>query len=308
MNRFLFAVAWILLLLSSGPAGAMSGTCSKGLTDGYGPESVVLSSLSDSDRERIRHAASTYYVSAKEFAANYGRSFAQLVVNRLHPELETTIVIAMGGAEHLGTLLEMYLKTLKSALKVKFAYVPLSRSVMKPWYASKEDGSGEELSGIGPIPSGYVADYNQSEPDALLKHVEPWDLFSSARLIVIDTGFRGTTVEAVAYLARMSSYKGNVEGVLLSKSEKVVNTIPVASFSLPTLDTPQDRDIVKWAARMDANNVQGVLSTQRPDAFKRSRELLGRGDRVISKSIDDPQALQEYKETLLGLEDGLKGL
>src|SRR5687767_855613 len=60
----------------------------------------------DAAKSALRAEANDYYSYAKEFAQELGLKFGKLVQGRITPGQKTTLVFAMGGAEHLGTLLE----------------------------------------------------------------------------------------------------------------------------------------------------------------------------------------------------------
>lgn len=268
-----------------------------------GPKKI---SVTATEAAEIRQAGGSFYTSAREFADQYGKPFLDLVGERVPKSGDVTIAIAMGGAEHLGTLLETSLPKLHPRVHFKFRYVDLSTKRTQFWVALRNPIPGRKTgeagtlrrSGIGPVPAGYTLNGgNDSDAADLAKHLSSSDVLSSPTVLVIDTGFNGSTVEVVAHVARNEDFPVRVEGVLLQKSTSSENTAPV--FSLNHFIRPRSGDpagvFAKLAVSLDHNNVGGSEIPLTLDAFQRSSAI----------SPDRPEALLNYKATLQGIEDGL---
>lgn len=246
------------------------------------------------DFQAIRTQHDSFYETSKKFAEHHGNDFAKMVAERIDPNVETTILVAMGGAEHLGTLFEIYAAQQLLHAKLKFRYVDLSIKIVKPWTAVSREWKRARV-GIGPIPEGYEANgSNNSNPAELKEYLADKDVFSSPRVIVLDTGFRGSIVEAVGYVAKDVNPSIHVEGALISMSDGIDSVTPIVSLTKPRMLV--NDDLAKWATRLDHNNAQGAQIGMHPgwlDAFRRS------------SAVTDKKTLDSYKSTIAGLVDGL---
>ncbi len=268
-----------------------------------GPKKIGVSAA---EAEQIRKAADSFYTSARNFVHSYGNPFVDLVSERIPESGNVTIVIAMGGAEHLGTLLERALPKLHPGVHLKFRYVDLSTKRLQFWEARRNPNPGGStfgpgsirLSGLGPVPAGYeINGGNSSDAFAIAKHLAEHEVLSSPTVLVIDTGFNGSTVEAVAHVSRNEVFPSHVEGVLVQKSEASENTTPI--FGLNNFMQPRPGDLegtfAKLAVSLDHNNLEGVQLPHTLNAFQRSGSI----------SASKPEELANYKATLQGIEDGL---
>jgi hypothetical protein len=263
---------------------------------GIGPMKVEIN---ERELNQSYRSDDTHFSSARDFATRYGRAFAELVRSRIDPNSETTILIAMGGAEHLGTLLELAFRDLLPNAKVTFKYVNLSTKVVKPWVASRQDSNGQRINrvGIGEPPLGYeMRSPNESNPRELARILNSEGVFDKPNLIVVDTGFQGSVVEAVGYIARRKSQPVHVEGVLLKMNDRLESTVPTFALNKsPAYSASPDfqKDLLHWATAIDENNSDGSQVSKLNDAFQRS------------SAVKDAKTRSNYLSTLAGLRAGL---
>lgn len=278
--------------------------------------------ISPLEAEAIREKHDSFYVSAKEFASTYGLRLARILESRLHKGQKTTLVVAMGGAEHSGRLMQIYFSRVASGYDVDLRFVPLQTWFVRPWAANKMDARGRQVSaqdgwpiqrvGIGEIPKGYTLDglHRWDKPQELRAYLSDKDIFSSGKLIILDTGMRGAIPESVAYAARANGFQGPIEGVMLAHFNHIEHTIPMFSVdeSLAEGDTLNASGAAAWASRLDYNNSRGLRDSP-TDEFQRSVET-SRSDatgriQAISRLLNGREETWNYRSTLQGLEDGL---
>jgi hypothetical protein len=266
------------------------------------------------EAQRIRQERSSFYSYAKDFAANYGLKVVRLLESRLEPGKKNTIVVAMGGAEHLGTLVQIYFAHFSPRPDVEIQYVPLPSGVFKTWQALKVDEKGQIQNdeqgrwtvrvGIGDVPTGYkVQGSNESDINSATAYVTGQNVLHGGKIIVLDTGFAGSIPEIIHQVARNIGYRDPVEGVLLAKNKTEV-AVPLSAVS------HDDEEGALWAKRLDGNNSQGALYAHYFDVFQRSQTMsISKGGsgapQVVITPITDPKELWAYKATLQGLQDGL---
>jgi hypothetical protein len=265
-------------------------------------------------RTEIRNEKSSHYTTAKTFAQHVGKSFAKLVFERIPKKGKTTIMIAMGGAEHLGTMLQIYNAQLRPPKDIEFKYVYLTSSMANTWYAyPRVQGSGQKSRvGIGPIPDSHRKNsFNDPDPDVLARYLSEFALFENDKLLVVDTGFQGSIPEAVGYVAtEYFDYRGKVEGVMLTYANGMESVTPIQSLNSP--GSPfLERETAFWSRCLDGNNSDGCDFANIKDAFPRSKQVrdikfLANGNIRVSLSGRPTKAqIRDYQDTLLGLYDGL---
>jgi len=267
--------------------------------------------------KEIREQEDSFYRSARRFTKEFGKDFAKLVFGHISRDRRTTIAVMMGGAEHLGTLLEMYAHKY-NLNHIDFYYLHLNTKMMQSWSALNEDWS-QKRSGFGPIPDGWKANGPSEHNLEVLSNYlgQRPGLFSNPNLMVVDTGYQGTTVEALAATSRDQENGVNVEGTLLSKNQRAFNTVPVRSVDGEgrTLRMTFEKPILspaRWASAIDCNNCQGAQVVWDPDAFQRSELFTGfkqsdSGHWIVetTSELEDARKKANYESTLQGLWDGL---
>lgn len=158
---------------------------------------------------------SSFYHSAKEFSQEFGKPFAEMVLAQIPSGKRATVVIAMGGAEHLGSLLEAYIMKFRPNVQIDFRYVPApTRFFMQGGPGTMSQGEAD----------GYFSNF---------------DLMKNDQVIVVDTGLRGTIVDLIAGRMRSLGYEGAISGALLAKVNTAVNDVPVFALDInyaPTMD------------------------------------------------------------------------
>lgn len=269
--------------------------------------------LDSNIKNKFNEKQKSFYNISQEFVQIIGIQYLKLVFSRLSPEGKTTIVIAMGGAEHLGTLIEIFLSRrpdLKKRVDIK--YVPLQTDIIRPWYAINTQNSNHWMnrSGIGPLPKGFSFNGGRrADPSSFIEYIERQRLLKHNKILVLDTGFKGTTVEAVAYSVRSLGYKGNVEGVLVSHNKShTENSVPI--FALNSTYGIDRKIATHWAVVLDHNNTDGVQDPSNLDAFQRSyyTQIFFREEtlRVRKISLSSREESLNYHATLFGLYDALE--
>src|SRR4030042_2413746 len=84
--------------------------------------------ICEDEKDTLRKDYRSFHASACEFAREYGRSFADLVLSRRAGLGTTNIAICCNGAEHLGTLLEYCSEGLAD---INFRYLFLTKKVVE---------------------------------------------------------------------------------------------------------------------------------------------------------------------------------
>jgi hypothetical protein len=165
----------------------------------------------------------------------------------------------------------------------------------------REPNPGERIKrvGIGEVPFGYESGLPRSgHPTHVAETLDSRHVFASPHVFVVDTGVRGTTIEAVAHVSRQKPFPAHVEGMLLFKTKDVESSVPI--FALNQVMKPPagttSQDLLKWAIALDHNNSNFSQMPFTLDAFQRSNEL--------SSHASTPHF--NYRATLQGLTDGLE--
>lgn len=260
---------------------------------GIGPQRVRVN---QSELDQIRVARSPRYQIAEEFARTYAGPLNQTLSDLSMRDGKVNIVVAMGGAEHLGNLAQLVLSQRPDRHRFQLIFIDLSTQRLGFWTAVSEK-TGKGLSGVGPLPPGFVHTKSQTSDLADLKqHLESFGVFDGDQVVVLDTGYRGSTTEVIAQFARMRPFPIQVEGALVARSDSVENTVPI--IQLPQNDELIDRRIPDfWANALDCNNLDGCQQTlYGRDAFPRSSTMV---NAVVSEN-------SSYKETVAGLADGIR--
>ncbi len=279
--------------------------CRTFYSPGLGP--IKRNLPSEEMAHTIRRENKSFYSLANEFASDYGGKFVDLVLSRLSGKGKTTIVIAMGGAEHLGTLLEFAVADKRMSDRVDIQYIPLSTEIVRPYLA--QNRGGDTMRGIGPAPKGYRTYIDDGlNPQLVLNFLKSFRVFENSKVLVLDTGFRGTIPGVINFAGSAQGYSGLVEGVLVSgyPSKELKTSI----FSLNQTLKLESKKTDLWARRLDGNNEQGATIAWSFDAFQRSYRSMPifDGDNIWVKNtnLESPEEVLNYSATLLGLQDGIR--
>ncbi len=312
MRHFFWSFLSVSLLVGSIPSFAALSVGAKLCRDAV-QEKARGSELVDRRSES--------YVLARDFTHKFGVRFARFVEDAVLEEGRTDIVIALGGAEHLGTLLEGYFAR-RPQLNVRLHFLYLTEKILgihkvrgnsgeRPTYRVELGRNGwRRLAHAGPRPQDQARAY-----------LEQHRVFDGDKLIVVDTGFLGSVPEAVGQIAQSAGYRGEVEGVLLYQSTipLVSRTIPVFGFnhvvneeevsSLESFTYLMDEgadlsDPVTKMLYFDGDLLRGL-------PFAKSRKSPSRlvqidGIWMPEGSLDEgPSLTQSYLDTVQGIDDVL---
>lgn len=274
------------------------------------PVGILQQTLTQEDLTKFRKQNDSFYNHSLRFSSDVGRKFVDLVRSRLPKSGKVVILVAMGGAEHLGTLLEysLALKTIEG-VEIKVHYIDMNSEILNPWEGTRSNNAQGFMiirKGIGMPPEGYRMLRSPTDRGTFGRHFSPLaenlKIFDSDKVIVLDTGFRGTTVEAVNYISDSFDFDGPVEGVLLSHARGTENSVPIFSVN----QTLKVADIIteNWAFAIDENLTYGarpVLGEYRVRSFYRGGAVkVAKDNRALYA-----QRVERYQSTLAGLIDGL---
>lgn len=286
----------ICLVLMALPAQAKRDPLPKVELPPTGPKSVAVSLK---DIKKIRDFNNTYYEVAREFSEKFGDHFIDLVESRLSPDDYTNIVIAMGGAEHLGTLLELGLIKRGLRDRVNISYVDLSTEIVRPWRATRIGDPMRVRVGLGPIPYGWEQEVAvpSGSIEELADRLRDLDL-PDRKLLVIDTCCQGSIAESVAAVMRYwrPDSEPLIEGILLHHNRQFQYQHTIPFFNLSDESIGDKPDTWRWSWMVDEGRIIQHAQHGRQPIFQRS-------DKIVAKPN---QALENYKATLLGLYDGLQ--
>lgn len=263
--------------------------------------------LASDNLSLFRSRKDLFYNTSKKFVETVGRPFVDLVRSRIPSKGRVDVIIAMGGAEHLGTLLEYSLVAQKvEGVDIRIHYIEMNSQILNPWEASKDNKPDGKLiirKGVGPPPDGYRLLSNPSDRGRFGRHFSPIfekeRIYDSDKIIVVDTGFRGTSAEAVAYITESFEFDGPIEGVLLCHSKGTENTVPI--FAVNRSLGFEDQITESWAFSIDENVSYGdrlVEGHNKIFTFYRSSKLNNAHHAYSERE-------QKYLSTLAGLIDGL---
>lgn len=265
--------------------------------------------------KKLRNRENSFYKSSYNFVKEFGNRYARMVFSKIPKNKRVTIAIMMGGAEHLGTLLEAYAHK-HGITNVDFRYVQLNTKMMKTWTALNSSMTKSKV-GFGKIPSGWRKNGgSEHNLDVISNYlIGQQGLFDNDHIMVVDTGFQGRTVEAFSAVTKAKGLsRHRVEGALLAKSFSVENSVPI--YSLNKKDALDEKgaslSLSRWAAAIDHNNSKGAHAAWNPDAFQRSetfqsfQENNGQWHVSVKDELINPQKLENYHTTLLGIVDALE--
>jgi hypothetical protein len=278
----------------------------------------------DSDRLRATHP--TFHESARLFAAELGDQFMQLLRSRVRPGKTAHVVVAMGGAEHLGNLIELALGPDEQD-RIALHFVYLSQTITDPWRVVVENTINGNVyqDGIGPKPAEYLFDARSQRgagntQDELMDYLDSQGIWNRDSVLVVDTGTLGSAVEVVANLGRAAGFPGAIEGVLLQHvGKRVKHTTPVFGLNeYLSYDAGKTVNLDSWANLLDLGvsrdeEVVGEKETNPAvHAFRKSRVSPSHLVSTVTGWVpdtplhDEPELVEQYAATILGLLDGLK--
>lgn len=305
MRSILTVISLIWLLMSPIAEAKREPLPDHGIA-AVGPKSVALT---PKDIQRIRSWSEPYYDMAKLFSERYGSEFLNIVESRLDPNGTTNIIVAMGGAEHLGVLIEMGLRQRGLLDRVKMNYVDLSRDTIRTWRAVRTGDPMRVRVGLGPLPKGWELEVQapHGTVEELAEKMHDLDL-PDRRAIVLDTCCEGSAIEAVAAVMRywrpapapgvsdLSYREPEVEGVMIHHNQtyRYQHTVPMHALSDKSVG--EKPDTWRWAWMIDGGRVMDQVKYANERIFQRSDELRAKPNK----------ALENYKATILGLHDGLE--
>ncbi|HUP56082.1 MAG TPA: hypothetical protein VM598_01430 [Bdellovibrionota bacterium] len=314
---------------------------------------AVLGSRLCALMSRARPTGNTYYDQAKDFAQTVGFEYAQWLEARIPKEGKTTIAVVMGGGEHVGTLLREYL-AMRGVKNVIIQEVWINRSIAGIWqYKRGRRTSPTDFELIGfhsgafdkPVPTTQSRAYNSgndgtsllkvygepaaNSPAQLLDYTDQLGLWKSDNLLVVDTGFKGATADALALLAAKAGFQGNIRGALYSFNPELNRglSLPVEGF---TTGMSNDARSV-WAYALDSGfDVPQLMRKAKPmeptvesmeayfephivNSFQRSRPKVtalvqGPDGKWVpnQEPYKDPSTLAQLQSVLNGIRDGLR--
>jgi hypothetical protein len=328
----LIALTIMTNYVSAKPSPRNSNFCNEALT------SLNSEMLIDAeDKVEIRRKNNSYYSSSKAFAQQWGQKFADMVFNQIPAGHRAKIVIAMGGAE----MLEVLLRTAAEQRHIKgvtFVELYLTTKILDPWTALEKNGDRRQ-SGIGPVPDDLYRpnERNTRSPSRTdqrtVSYISQSGVFDNAdEVIVADTGFNGTVVDAVKYAAGQQNFSAPIIGALVAQNQDVRNTVPILSLNNAIWSDGKFGPFW-WAHFMD----EGLASNDDFDwdrsrfsraGFERSRPRPAKkkSQSPTGKLIEEPQlvldqngkwsvelpihnnekSILNYKATILGIRDGME--
>ncbi len=273
---------------------------------------ICLLASAASAATRATPVASSHYRVARRFMKAAGLKFCRNVESRIPKEGRTLILVAMGGAEHLGKAFELYAEKRGIAKSADILYLPLMTSVIDPWYALGPDFKGRRTGVARQIPEGFML--NGSKPRGALERLSRYlnenGVLAYDTVLVLDTGLLGSVPQGILDVVRDQGAQVHVEGVLLAKDADSLNDVPIVA-NTDGLPRKKREQVELWARRMDYNSVRPSTrqKTREQTAFQRSAMLkhAASDDRVevVRALPSDKDWRANYEATLEGLRDGM---
>jgi|GEM_PF-5807381 len=209
-----------------------------------------VAQLSESQLAEARLQASSFYLAARIFTSTWGKAYADLALEfaTKNPHKKVKVVVALGGAEHLGNLVE-YAAHLRQIKNVEVIPVHLNSRIMSAWRGLKRIGDKEiTTAGFFPPRDGTIqvtapnkamiessdrAHYLEDQ-QKLVDYLNERGCFSGDHVVVLDTGIMGTAVNVVAEIANASKGQPSVEGVYVFQvgSDHFHSPVPIRSLNV----------------------------------------------------------------------------
>jgi hypothetical protein len=205
------------------------------------------------------------YQMAFWFAKEFGEQLEELVFGeRPRSEERVNVVVALGGAEPLSVFLRQ-VADMRGYKNFNVIDAYLTTKIMRPWTAvvrkKPDDVWAEDLkiaTGIGSGPLDTVELFERSAgantDEDIVEYLQQLEVYGKAsRIVVVDTGFRGTAVEAVHYAGKQLRSNIPVSGALVHYNGKMIceNTVPIHGL-FHFGPTPRNAfAAIDWAYYMD---------------------------------------------------------